>query len=129
MRKKKNASDDDATIHNAAEWICFYLVEYYEPEFCKVALKNDLVGQQKMIKEAAAAMWSEGNVPMIVARIILQHLRIAFGHTLSKFLRKHSTLSLKISWKFQDLNLDHSCTIKMNNWPFKIVMRDHVMMT
>ena len=89
-RKKKrnsieNSNNDDGpvvTISNAAEWLCVYLAENHEETFHEVAKQNGLVGRRKMSKEEAAAMWSEANVPMSVARIILRHLRAAFGFSI-----------------------------------------------
>ena len=76
--------DQEGRLDSSAEnigvsWLCSYFAKEYEDNFCEVAMKLGLVAVRKMSKEAAAAMWSDANVPMATARIILRHLRAAFG--------------------------------------------------
>ena len=97
MHLEKRKDDENEVLppkESAAAWLCESLMSMYEESFTKVANKNGLHLVRKMSIVEAAAMWSEANISTKAARIILRHLRLAFGHCVQVPMQSLTSLTL-----------------------------------
>jgi hypothetical protein len=89
VRKLLLAASNNDNEEVAARWLMQHLGYCYNDCFVEVACKLGLLLPPKeMDAETAAAMWEEANVPVRAQRIILRHIKKAFGRRITVPERK-----------------------------------------
>jgi hypothetical protein len=84
VRKVLLAASNDDNEEVAARWLMQHLGYCYNDCFAEVACKLGLLLPPKVMDaETAAAMWEEANVPVRAQRIILRHIKEAFGRRIT----------------------------------------------
>ena len=68
---------------DAAEWMIELLLTYYNNSFEKFCEKHGYYKKKQLDTIATAAMWTESNVSNIQTRIILRHLRVGLGYSVT----------------------------------------------
>ena len=89
MMKNKNCTIEESDV---AIWLLRHIHHICPQEFIQIAIEKGLHIRQTMTTVEAAAMWTESNVSISQARIILQHLYYNFKTRVQVPLTKMSSL-------------------------------------